>query len=73
MADITITFTVPVEQEARVLAAFARRFNKPDLTPAQLLNGLKAHFKDQIINVVVAEEKAAIEKQKDAITPPDIA
>lgn len=69
MADLAITITVPDDQLPRMLAAFARRFRNPDLTQEMMLAGLKANAMQQIINVVMAEEQAAIEEQKATVSP----
>lgn len=68
MADLSITITVPDDELPRMIAGFARRFKNPDLTEAQMLAALKANAIDQIINVVLAEERAAIEESKAAVS-----
>lgn len=73
MADLSITITVPDDQLPRMLAAFARRFRNPDLTQDMMIAGLKANAMQQIINVVLAEEQAAIEESKAGVTPLDLA
>ncbi len=69
MADLSITITASDADVARMLAAFARRFRNPDLTEEEMLAGLKINAIQQIVNVVLAEEQAAIEEQKQAVVP----
>lgn len=72
MADLSITITLSDEHLARMLAAFRRRFSNPALTQEQMLYGLKQSAIQQINDVVVAEEKAAIEEQKISVAPLDL-
>lgn len=72
MADLSITITISDEHLARMLAAFRRRFGNPNLTQEQMLYDLKQSAISQINEVVVSEEKAAIEEQKDSVTPLDM-
>jgi len=69
MAMLSISFDVPDEDAARMLAAFRRRIGNPDLTPEQMLAFLKENARQQIVDVVMAEERNAIEEQKAAVTP----
>lgn len=72
MAELTITITVPNAQVPRMLAAFARRFHNPDLTVPGMLAGLKQSAINQINEVVVTEERAALEEQKLTLVALDL-
>lgn len=69
MPDLTITISVSDEDAARMLSAFRRRFRSIDLTEEAMLQGLKLNAIQQINAVVMAEEKAVIEEQKEAVVP----
>lgn len=69
MPDLTITISVSDEDAARMLSAFRRRFRSTDLTEEAMLQGLKLNAIQQINAVVMAEEKAVIEEQKEAVMP----
>ncbi len=69
MNELSIQIAVSNADLARMLAAFARRFRKPDLTVDEMLAGLKANAIAQINTVVTNEEKNAIEELKNEVTP----
>ena len=69
MAMLSISFDVPDEDAARMLAAFRRRIGNPTLTSEQMLAFLKENARQQIVDVVMAEERKAIEEQKAAVIP----
>lgn len=70
--ELAITFLMESEDVERMRKAFARRFKNPALTLDQMLGGLKQQAAAQIRNVIVEEERAAIEEQKAAVQPPAI-
>lgn len=72
MAELSITITLSDDDSARMLAAFRRRTGNPDLTQEAMLYVLKTAAIEQIKNVVMIEEKAAIEEQKNSVAAPII-
>lgn len=68
MAELSITITASDEVVQRMVAGFARRARNPDLTTENMLAFLKANAIAQIQGVVLAEERAAIEEQKEAVS-----
>ena len=69
MVTLSISFDVSDEDAARMVAAFRRRIGSPTLTSEQMLAFLKENARQQIVDVVMAEERRAIDEQKDAVTP----